>query len=283
MHLTCRSWAVGVLEKRLHGACLLIACVPLAMSFAAGQEGGVSLDQVGEAKAAVERFLRSFRRGMDTADMNELSWAVRQNSYGLTIAGDYRVVKPYIRWLTDTPQMPDKTRQNMLHTLGVLGVIDAAKVVLRYAKDTTMTSLTRYEAAVSVCLLGNADAGTRVLKDLALAKAVPYDWLPAGGFFDTKWRPAKLKSAADEEAMTLYFRWLAKRAKGRGLVDAVGYLLQRDEQSRDLAFQWAERALKDPEVYLPEQANTHVKVALLRRLTWHGGERGKALAVQYEK
>jgi hypothetical protein len=255
----------------------------LLVTTLAAEEGGVPLDPVGDAESAVESFIRGFKPGMDTCDMNELTLAVRQSSYGLTLAKDCRIVKPYIRWLSDTLQLPAGTHQNMLHTLGALGDIDAAKVVLKYARDTTMTPLVRYEAAVATCLLGNADAGTRVLKELALTKAVPYDWLPASEFFDMRWRPAKLKSATDEKAMTFYFRWLAEWAKGRALVDAVGYLLQRDERSREDAFLCAERALKDPDVYLPEQTKTHVKGALLRRLTWYGGERGKALATQYEK
>jgi hypothetical protein len=261
----------------------LLASALLATTLALAEEGGVPLDPAGDARSAVEGFIHGFKPGMDTFDMNELTLCVRENSYGLTIAKDYRIVKPYIRWLSDTLQLPDKTRQNMLHTLGALGQMDAAKVVLKYAVDTTMTPLVRYEATVAICLLGNAEAGTQVLEDLALNKAVSYNWLPASEFFDTKWKPAKLKSTADEKAMTLFFRWLAKHAKGRGLVDAVGYLLQRDEQSRDLAFQWAERALKDPQVYLPELPHTHVRSSMLDMLTWYGDERGKALAAQYEE
>ena len=261
----------------------MLTALLLTLSLAAEEEGGMSENPMGDAMSAFGSLTHAIKPGMDTAEINRLTFTIRKNSYVLVIRDDHRVVSPYVRWLSDTVKLPDEARGNMLYTLGVLGDMAAAKVVMKYAADTAMIPGVRYEAAIALCFLGNAEAGTQVLEDLAVAKAVPYDWLPTSEFFDTGGRPIKLKSTADEEAVSLYFRWLAERTKGRTLIGAVGYLLQRDDASRDVACRVAERALNDPVVYLPEQAYTHVKASLLDMLTWYGGERGKTLAAKYAK
>jgi hypothetical protein len=235
-----------------------------------------------EARCAVDLFLRDYRPGMDTAGVKWLTSYVAQWCGWLAIAQDFRIVKPFIRCLADTAVLPDGVRQDMLQTLGVLGDMAATKVVMKYAVDTTMAPLVRYEAAVAMCFLGNAETGTQVLKNLALANALPpgYTFTPLQ-FLDSKHNPKKLKSTADEKAVTLYIRWLAERTTNANVVDySVSYLLQKDEDSRNFAFRVAERALQSPDVYLSGQND---KLHLLSTLAGFGGERGKALAVHYEK
>ena len=201
----------------------LIVAVLLATGVGSRDGGRVPKDPVGEARSAVDQFIRDFKPGMDTSDMNALTWYVRENCGALVVVRDYRIVKPYVQWLSDTVKLPDEARQNMLQTLGVLGDTAAAKVVMRYASDTSMSPGVRYEAAVAICFLGNAEAGTRVLENLALTNAVPHDALPAWQFFGSGNKPVKLKSAADEKALTLYMRWLAERATCENI---IGYLDQ---------------------------------------------------------
>jgi hypothetical protein len=258
----------------------LFSAMLLATTLAA-EEGGVPLDPVGDAKSAVESFIRDFKPGMDTSDMNELTGHVRENSYGLTIAKDYRIVKPYIRWLSDTLHLPDRTRQNMLHTLGALGDVAAAKVVKGHATDTTMSPGVRRAAAIAICFLGNAEIGTGALKDLVLTKAMPLNTFTPWQFLGSGSRPVKLKTAADEKALTRYICWLAERATDENTIAySISYLLQKDDESKAVAFRVAERALRSPDVYLLGQND---KRDLLSRLAAFGGERGKALAAQYEK
>ena len=167
-------------------------------------------------------------------------------------------MEPYVRWLNDTVQLPDEARQNMLCTLGALGDMGAAKVVMRYATDTTMSPGVRYDAATALCLLGNAETGTQVLKDLALTNAFPLNHFPPLPFLGSGAAPVTLKSAADEKALTLYMRWLAERATDEYTIESsVTYLLQKDEDSRNFALRVAERALQSPDVYLPGQNDKH--------------------------
>jgi hypothetical protein len=270
----------GVLEMRLHGACLLVSCVLIAISLAPGQEGGVPLDPVGDAKSAVERFFRDFKPRMDTSAMNELVRAVRHSSYGLTISKDYRIVKPFVKLLNGTAPLSDESRQNILYTLGGLGDTTAAKVVMRYTTDSTMSPEVRYEAATALCLLGSAETGTQVLKKLAQTNALPLNHFPPLQFLGSGWAPVKLKSAADEEAITLYMRWLAERATYEYTIgSSVTYLLQKDEDSRDFALRVAERALQSPDVYLSGEND---KLHLLKTLAVFGGDTGTALVARYE-
>lgn len=236
-----------------------------------------------EARCAVDLFLWAYNRPeMDTADMNAFTSRVARWCGWLALMRDFRIVKPFVKCLADTTPLPDDARQNMLHTLGVLGDMTAAEVVLKYAVDTTKTPLVRYEAAVAICFLGNAETGTQVLKSLALADALPpgYTFTPCQ-FLSSEGKPKKLKSAADEKALTLYIRWLAERTTNANVIDySVSYLLQKDDDSRNFAFQVAERALQSPDVYLPGRNDRR---SLLSKLAGFGGERGKALAARFEK
>jgi hypothetical protein len=261
-------------------ALLLILAALVATTRAYREEGGVSIDPVGEATADFELLSRDFRPGMDTAELNELTWQISQRAWGLAINRNYLVVGSYTEWLSDTVQLPDEARQYMLRTLGVLGDTTAAKIVMKYATDTVSEPSVRYEAAIAICLLGNAEVGTRVLEDMALAGTVRYDHLPTWQFLGSGSAPVKLKRAADEKALTSYFRWLAGHAESAETQTyAVCYLLQRDKDSRNLAYRVAERALKTPGVYLPDRND---KRALLGVLGGFGGKRGKALAAKYE-
>jgi hypothetical protein len=234
------------------------------------------------ARRAVDWFLQDYRPGMDTASIKRLTSYVVQYCGWLALMRDFRIVKPFIKCLADTAALPDGARQDMLHTLGVLGDMAAAKVAMKYAVDTTMAPLVRYEAAVAICFLGNADAGTQVLKDLVLANALPpgYTFTPRQ-FLDLDHKPKKLKSAADEKALAVYIRWLAERTTNADVIDySVCYLLQKDEDSRNFALRVAERALQSPDVYL---SGRNDKRSLLSTLAGFGGERGKALAARFEK
>ena len=260
---------------------LLIVALLLTLALAAEEEGGPSENPMGDARSAFDSLTHAIKPGMDTAEINVLTFKIRENSYALAINKDNRVVEPYVRWLNDTVQLPDEARQNMLYTLGALGDMAAAKVVMRYATDTTMSPGVRYDAATALCLLGNAETGTQVLKDLALTNAFPLNHFPPLPFLGSGAAPVTLKSAADEKALTLYMRWLAERATDEYTIgSSVTYLLQKDEDSRNLALRVAEKALQSPDVYLPGQSD---KRALLSYLVRVGGERGKALAAKYAK
>jgi len=235
---------------------------------------------VDEARYAVDQFLEKFNPGMDTVEMKEITGWVSEHSGILATIKDYRIVKPYVKWLADTAKLPDGVRYSMLHTLGMVGDTTAVPVVRMLVADTTRP-MVRLGAAEALCLLGDAVTGTRVLMDMARTEAVPFEWLPTATFMGSRGAPVKLKTAADEKAMTAYFRWLAEHTKGaNALAEAVTYLLQRDEESKNLAYRVAERALKAPEVYLPDRND---KRGLLGRLAGFGGERGKALAARYGK
>jgi hypothetical protein len=228
----------------------------------------------------VDQFLEKFSPGMDTAEMEELTGWVSEHSGLLATIKDYRIVKPYVKWLTDAAKLPDGVRYSMLHTLGMVGDMTAVPVVRMLAADTTRP-MVRLGAAEALCLLGDAVTGTRVLMDMARTEAVPFEWLPTATFMGSRGAPVKLKTAADEKAVTAYFRWLAEHAEGgNALAYSISYLLQRDKASKDIAFRVAERALQAPEVYLPGRND---KLHLLSRLAGFGGERGKALAARYEK
>jgi hypothetical protein len=265
---------------------LLTTCVLLATTLAAepnypSYEGGVLLDPAHEVSPAVDRLIRDYKPGMDTSALNGLTGFIRAYSGALRLIGDCRIVKPYMEWLSDTVRLPDEARGNMLHTLGLLGDVAAAKVVMTYATDTTMSPRVRYEAATALCLLGNAETGTQVLKNLALTNALPLNHFPPLQFLGSGWAPVKLRSAADEEALTLYMRWLAERGTDEYTISSsVTYLLQKDEGSRDFAFRIAERALQSPDVYLSGENAKHAFLSCVARF---GGERGKALAAKYAK
>jgi hypothetical protein len=109
---------------------------------------------------------------------------------------------------------------------------------------------------------------------------MPLNHFPPLQFLDQDWEPAKLKSAADENALTAYMRWLAERATDEYTIGAsVTYLLQKDDDSRNFALRVAERALQSPDKYLSGEND---KLHLLSCLAF-GGERGKALAAKYAK
>jgi hypothetical protein len=263
----------------LLAAALLSTTLAAKESWDNGEEG-VLTDPAHEVSPVVDDLIRDFKPGMDTSELNWLTRFIRANCGGLRAIGDYRIVKPYTKWLSDTVQLTDEARRNMLQTLGALGDTSAAKVVMKYATDTTMRPLVRYEAAVAICLLGNAETGTRVLQDLALTKTVPFNWLAPWQFVGSEKKPVGLKSVADEKALTLYVRWLAERATDENTIAySISYLLQKDDASKALAFRVAERALQSPDVYLPGQNDRR---DLLSRLAWFGGKRGKALAAKYE-
>jgi hypothetical protein len=258
----------------------LLTALLLTLPLAAEEEGGMSENPMGDAMSAFSSLTHAIKPGMDTVEVNRLTFKILNNSYVLVIRDDHRVVSPYVRWLSGTMKLPDEARGNMLYTLGVLGDMAAAKVVMRYATDSTMSPRVRYEAATALCLLGNAETGTQVLKNLALTNALPLNHFPPLQFLGSGAAPVKLKSTADEKALTLYMRWLAERATDEYTIGAsVTYLLQKDEDSRNLALRVAERALQSPDVYLSGEND---KLHLLSCLAF-GGERGKALAAKYAK
>jgi len=259
----------------------LIVALLLTLALAAEEEGGMSENPMGDAMSAFESLTHAIKPGMDTVETNRLTFTIRKNSYILIIRDDHRVVSPYVQWLSDTLKLPDEARGNMLYTLGALGDMTAAKVVMRYAADTTMGPGVRYEAATALCLLGNAETGTQVLKNLALTNALPLNHFPPLPFLGSGLAPVKLKSAADEKALILYMRWLAEQATDEYTIAySVSYLLQKDDLSSDLAFRVAEKALRSPDIYLP---GSNDKRDLLSKLGALGGERGKALAAKYAK
>jgi hypothetical protein len=73
---------------------------------------------------------------------------------------------------------------------------------------------------------------------------------------------------------------LAQRATDENTISySIAYLLQKDDESKAIAFRVAEKALQSPDVYL---SGKNDRLHLLSRLAYFAGERGKALAAKYE-
>ena len=60
----------------------LIVALLLTLALAAEEEGGVSENPIGDAMSALDSLTHAIKPGMDTAEINVLTFKIRENSYG---------------------------------------------------------------------------------------------------------------------------------------------------------------------------------------------------------
>jgi hypothetical protein len=95
-------------------------------------------------------------------------------------------------------------------------------------------------------------------------------------FFDNS-QAARLRNPVQESIVTSYFQEMVE--SGQNLALAVCYLLQKDEQSREIAFRIAEDVLRTSAA---SKGGIAVPQNLRGYLRKFGGERGEALSSKYQ-
>lgn len=255
----------------------LITAVLLGLTLAAGN-GSHSADEeqpydpVAEARREVDEFLRLYRPDLDDSILREWTCAIYEGCAALRIAGDLRIVKPFVEILADTTHT-DIVSYNIIATLCALRARSAAPVIKLYLNSHSKP-YSRLQAAITLAILGEAEIAIPVLEELAPQWSSSITW----AFVDFGWRAIQLDNPVQESLVVSYFQRIGEKAMGQELVYVVCYLLQKDEKSRDIAFRRAEDVLKT-RAASADTSTVHSIRVLLERF---GGERGKALLSKYQ-
>jgi len=240
------------------------------------------------AKGSVDNFLRAYQAGgIDTAIKRDFWLVYDLLNYAGILAErhDTRVVKPLIELLKDTTRFDDDTHSIMAAALGWLGDTTAVPVLKGCLKRTTR-EFTRLEAGIALCLLGELRTGLPVVEEYAKREEPPYSENFGGGavtnpfFTGTSWAPIELPNKEDDKALVRYFERVLTYPSEENRIYAIVWLLQKDGANKELAYQAAIDIIENTEPRPYMGRNRKWVLSILKR---RGGERGKAIAAEYEK
>uniref|UniRef100_A0A7C6AA14 HEAT repeat domain-containing protein n=1 Tax=candidate division WOR-3 bacterium TaxID=2052148 RepID=A0A7C6AA14_UNCW3 len=171
---------------------LIVSVIPLGLVLAQSEtkESKWSLDDPrAEAKSIVDNFLEAYYHNTTPEGMGLIGWIilVRKNFGWLRRIGDKRVVEPFIELLKDTVRFEelvkwegmtrrklDEDHSNIAIVLGRLGdkrAIPALKECLKWKSR----EMTRMEAAIALCFLGEAKVGLPVVEEYASRDTPPFN------------------------------------------------------------------------------------------------------------
>lgn len=269
---------------------LVVGCpnknqAPDALSAANGGQPtseGTTYDPRTEAGKTVDGFLRTYGPGLGDSLLLKLIHDVSEWSITLREIGDRRLVEPLSAVISDTATHSDDVNAGAIYVLRQLWAQSAVPVIRQYLNVRSKPE-SRLQAAAALAVLGEAEVGVPVLEEYdrqpgPLSEGVVSTTINYA-FMDS-WLAVELQSPVQESIVSSFFQKICGQASGQTLTNAICYLLQKDEKSRDIALRRAEDVLKTPAASRNDKTIQYGSTRVL--LEKFGGERGRALLSKYQ-
>jgi len=245
-------------------------------------------DLANRARQSVNNFLREYELDGDPKNLSRHLEILSEKGPFLRRIGDMRLVEPLIEILGDTTRFSDVAH---FHAANILGGLRDGKAIpaLKECLGQGNRERTRFAAGIALALLGRARTGLPVVeeyvkqgKKVEVVGAGPATSYVVPFFEGSNWKPLELPDKDEDEALNRYIETVLTCPLELERIYAIKYLLKKDGTNKDLAYEAAVEILDQPNPEQPEFLQRN-REALLGVLRDDGGERGKAIAAEYER